>query len=158
MKTDRIDDTAKTQTENESYGKWEQGVSLALTQWGNEHKQKTPLRTKTTSEVGTISEDNRQWACIIIMVSTQFISIFTTAGGHFGFPALWIPLFALRWTALGTPWKHLASRAMAPRCCSCNGSAWSLQQLLLCSPGLALRWLLHRRGTMSEPKIAWSYE
>ena len=37
LKTDRMDDTSKTQKENESYGKWEQGASLALRQWGSEH-------------------------------------------------------------------------------------------------------------------------
>ena len=33
-----MDDTSKTQKENESYGKWEQGASLALRQWGSEHQ------------------------------------------------------------------------------------------------------------------------
>ena len=41
-----MDDTSKTQKENESYGKWEQGASLALRQGGSEHKQQTPLLTK----------------------------------------------------------------------------------------------------------------
>ena len=41
-----MDDTSKTQKENESYGKWEQGASLALRQWGSEHKQQSPLLTK----------------------------------------------------------------------------------------------------------------
>ena len=68
MKTDRIDDTTKTQKENESYGQWEQGVRLALTQLsnGNEHIQIIPSRTKNTCEVGTISEDNRQWVHSLI--------------------------------------------------------------------------------------------
>ena len=59
-----MDDTSKTQKENESYGKWEQGASLALRQI-HEHKE------SYTSGSRTSSVDLRFWSFSIMPAASS---------------------------------------------------------------------------------------